>query len=560
MSTSSPIQQSQVRVNPSRRRPLIGQLLVNPVWVAAIYVVLITLAEIFTTYTDPRIGVVVHMGLLVTMVFHIAFSREAETGVDRLLIPLMVAPLIRILSMSLPLEGFERIYWYAIISLPIFVVVPQIRSLLGYSWHKIGFNIKPETIPFQLLMICTGFIFGVTEYSILRPEPFISALTVGDLLIPALILLVFTGIMEEVVFRALMQQSAAESLGKWGGLLFATLIFAVLHIGYRSLLDLLFVFTAGFIWGIGWMRTGSLWGISIAHGITNILLFLVAPFIAPNLFGLLPSPARPRGGVPVGEAASAQEGIGVLLTSPQGDNFIVIVMLAFLVMVVIVGFIYLFYLVWRERFARDEDVEGVSGNPILLGDSIVVASPRFTNARDLYTMPKFISPALEREDIIMERFIEQNTDIALQQADQMDDLPAYALPYQPTDADDDILPQTPVHFALLVQHPETETFYGAHIALYDDLMIGIGPSEPGIIRLDLSVFGAQELGVDAIHCVVHHSHDGPFISAMESTHGTFIADQRLAPSEPHRISDQMTVQLANGLIIVFLLPESNAGA
>jgi membrane protease YdiL (CAAX protease family) len=26
-------------------------------------------------------------------------------------------------------------------------------------------------------------------------------------------------------------------------------------------------------------RTGSIWGVSLAHGLTNVVLFLVAPFV-----------------------------------------------------------------------------------------------------------------------------------------------------------------------------------------------------------------------------------------------------------------------------------------
>jgi NADH-quinone oxidoreductase subunit N len=63
------------------------------------------------------------------------------------------------------------------------------------------------------------------------------------------------------------------------------LIFAALHIGYRSVVDVLFVLGVALF--LGWVvyRTGSLLGATIAHGLTNIVLFLVMPFLV--LRGLL---------------------------------------------------------------------------------------------------------------------------------------------------------------------------------------------------------------------------------------------------------------------------------
>jgi len=63
------------------------------------------------------------------------------------------------------------------------------------------------------------------------------------------------------------------------GLLYVSLIFAILHIGYRSAADFLFVLAIALLYGWVVRRTGSIIGVSVSHGITNITLFLVIPFI-----------------------------------------------------------------------------------------------------------------------------------------------------------------------------------------------------------------------------------------------------------------------------------------
>ena len=84
-----------------------------------------------------------------------------------------------------------------------------------------------------------------------------------------------------------MQQTSIEQLGKLAGILYVTLIFAILHVGYHSLLDVLFVFVIGLIFGWFVSRTGSLLGVTLSHGLTNIMFFLVIPYWLTSL-GSLP--------------------------------------------------------------------------------------------------------------------------------------------------------------------------------------------------------------------------------------------------------------------------------
>jgi membrane protease YdiL (CAAX protease family) len=76
-----------------------------------------------------------------------------------------------------------------------------------------------------------------------------------------------------------LQRSTGQGLGHWWGILYVAALFAVLHFGYRSVLDVLFVFGVGGLFGWIVARTGSLVGVTLAHGLTNIMLFLVMPFL-----------------------------------------------------------------------------------------------------------------------------------------------------------------------------------------------------------------------------------------------------------------------------------------
>jgi hypothetical protein len=91
-----------------------------------------------------------------------------------------------------------------------------------------------------------------------------------------------------------IQRTATGALGK-AGVLYVALVFALLHLGYKSLADLLFVFGVGLIFGYVVLKTRSILGVTLSHSLTNVTLFLLAPLvIVPWWNGLGPLPWQER--------------------------------------------------------------------------------------------------------------------------------------------------------------------------------------------------------------------------------------------------------------------------
>ncbi len=235
----------------------------------------IALAELMATLVDPRLGLGLHCLILVLLLVEVAL---AEAGaLQDLFLALTLVPLIRILSLSLPLAHVPILYWYPIIGVPLLAAVWVAARSLGYSWRALGLTLRGW--PLQLAVGLSGLALGVVEYAILRPPPLTPAPAWAHAWLPALILLVCTGLLEEMVFRGLLQYAAAEALGRWG-MPYVALLFAVMHTGYRSPLNAAFVLAVGLFFGAVVQRTRSLLGVAMAHGLTNIVLFLVMPLVA----------------------------------------------------------------------------------------------------------------------------------------------------------------------------------------------------------------------------------------------------------------------------------------
>ena len=84
--------------------------------------------------------------------------------------------------------------------------------------------------------------------------------------------------MEELIFRGVIQTLSERVMGM-GSVLYVSLIFAVLHIGHYSMIDVAFVFMVALLFTAMVKKSGSLLGVTLAHGIANSMLYCVMPFL-----------------------------------------------------------------------------------------------------------------------------------------------------------------------------------------------------------------------------------------------------------------------------------------
>ena len=130
-------------------------------------------------------------------------------------------------------------------------------------------------IPAGLLL---GVILGIVEYRILQPEPIVASLSFKDTWLSILILFITTGMVEELIFRGVLQKLGQNVMAAWG-LIYISAIFAILHVGFYSIIDVIFVFFVAITFAVIVKKTGSLIGVILAHGMTNTILFIIGPFL-----------------------------------------------------------------------------------------------------------------------------------------------------------------------------------------------------------------------------------------------------------------------------------------
>jgi membrane protease YdiL (CAAX protease family) len=247
------------------------------------YLVLLTLAELAITYVNALLVFPLDGGLIAVIAIHLAVTQGwTAPGMESkrlsgMLIAFLTAPLIRIISLTLPMGAIDPPLRYVLTGIPMLVGGALAARAAGLDRHDLGLSWRGTRL--QLAVIGISMAIGLIEFVILRPNPLGPLPWLAGGLLPALAVGVFTGFPEELIFRGVMQSAARPLLGRWNWI-YVSAVFAVLHIGYGSIADVLFVFAVGLLYGWVVERTRCIIGVSISHGLANVVLLCIASNMA----------------------------------------------------------------------------------------------------------------------------------------------------------------------------------------------------------------------------------------------------------------------------------------
>ena len=242
--------------------------------ICGIYLLLVASAEVSTIYM-PIFGIAFHVAILFSLLIFSVLAKN-PTFADFLL-AFAIVPLIRILSLSMPLTHLAYIMWFLLISIPIFIAIFACMRLQRLSLKDVGMAFpKVKDLPIEAGVVLLALPTGILEYHILMPEPLLYGLEPILLIVSVFIIIICTGFVEELAFRGLMQYHAVKMMG-WWGIPFITATFAIMHIGNLNYWDVLLAFILGGVYALVARKTGSIYGVTLSHGLVNTILFLIGP-------------------------------------------------------------------------------------------------------------------------------------------------------------------------------------------------------------------------------------------------------------------------------------------
>jgi membrane protease YdiL (CAAX protease family) len=255
----------------------------------ALPISLVVLAEMLIFAGQMNAAMILHAVNIVLLIL-IAIYRE-----DRIFPILMLLPLFRLLNAAMPVFFNLTLYSYSMVYAPMFLPIYLIMKERMLSRAEAGLTFKDFWF-FLPLALAVGMALGWGEYNILRPGLILPGVNMQNVLILTITMIAFVGVVEEFVFRSALQTVLEERMGGIAGLVMSSIVFGMMHSGYRVPVELFYVCFAGLVFGLLFWLCRSLPVIALAHGITNLSLFLVTPvyswaviylIIAPGMLFLL---------------------------------------------------------------------------------------------------------------------------------------------------------------------------------------------------------------------------------------------------------------------------------
>jgi uncharacterized protein len=194
----------------------------------------------------------------------------------------LLLPIFRLVSFSMPIFLKNDLYSFVFIYAPL-----TIPLVIATANQKIMYEKKRDTLRkiwiYLPLSVLAGLAFGEAEYLLIGNRALIPDLSTENVLVFIIIMIFIVGLVEELIFRAILQTRLEEFLGPAGGIFLASLLFGIMHSSYGNPLEMACTFLLGGFLGYCFYRTRSLPFIIMINGLVNVFLFGIIPHLGPGL-------------------------------------------------------------------------------------------------------------------------------------------------------------------------------------------------------------------------------------------------------------------------------------
>ncbi len=238
-----------------------------------LFLVLFTLvAEIYTVL--GYLFVCVSINILVLIMFIFLTFRKYNDYAYSLYLAITLIPLIRIISLSIPLTNVPQFLVFAVVGIPLFIAGAIVAKLLGLTANAMGF--KLVKLQNQLLFGLMGLPLGYIEFLVLKPSLNYNP-TPKETIVWAAVIILFTGLLEEFLYRGILYNVFSRLLGYKKAAYFTSILYAAMTVSGNSFLNTAYAFLLSVLFCRLFYELKSIWGLSFAHGLINVSLYIICP-------------------------------------------------------------------------------------------------------------------------------------------------------------------------------------------------------------------------------------------------------------------------------------------
>jgi len=184
----------------------------------------------------------------------------------------MCWPLILVIP---TVSWYLQVAFYGVMFIPIMAIIAH-RKMSRYDLGLTGGLRLTYLIPTGALV---GVGLGLIEYAILGNNLVIPNASALELIRLSIVVIFFVALVEELLFRVLLQPQFIERSGAVWGILITSVLFGAVHAIYGNVYELLFTTGAGVVFGVAFYKTKNLPFVVTMHAVDDILLWGVLPFL-----------------------------------------------------------------------------------------------------------------------------------------------------------------------------------------------------------------------------------------------------------------------------------------
>jgi uncharacterized protein len=250
---------------------------------AGILILLIALPESLIYSGQFGAAILMYAAILIALSLISIFVKIKE--IQNISQAFLLLPIFRLINFSMPVFSERPLLSFIFIYTPMIFPLTIIIINQKLTYEQLGLNLK--NIWYYLPMaILIGLILGWLETSTIHIIPLIRDLRFINIAKVIILMIILVGIVEEIIFRSILQTRFEKTFGIWGGLILSSLLFGLMNSGYGTIYQILYTLFVGLLIGYIFQKTRSLPFIALIHGLVNVFAFGIIPNLGHG-FGLL---------------------------------------------------------------------------------------------------------------------------------------------------------------------------------------------------------------------------------------------------------------------------------
>lgn len=222
-------------------------------------------------------GLGMHIINLLVITLLIVFS-DLNLDIKNMLQGLTLVTLLRVVNLSMPQFFTDTLQQYPLIYGVMFIPIYSTIKNQQISLEELGINFNKFYMYLPMAVII-GTVVAIIEYRIISPVALIDNIRFSNIVIISIVMIVFIGTVEEIIFRPILQTRLKKVFGLRHGILLSGVLFGIMHSTYGIVDEILFAIIFGIVLGYIFQKTKSIPFVVSIHGVTNIMLFGILPLM-----------------------------------------------------------------------------------------------------------------------------------------------------------------------------------------------------------------------------------------------------------------------------------------